>query len=247
MHCQHYKKKLSTKQKQQSSLARCKNVRKALMHQVRNKKVGCSSTLKLTVNIPTKRDKLSHHRSPFLITHPTFFSISFTHNHPLESAHVLSFRPISAEIRQTIFKYFSKGHTASSAHHWHETKLLLDHEEDQSILADREINPTKPDFYHLYDEWRKKELGPDQGKPLFDQLEVEIAAYNNANSDSGGKAAIQIFKGLPNTSSESDSEVETSAPPKPKRIKKVQREQPMILAICTPLMSRVHQHVRQAA
>ena len=149
--------------------------------------------------------------------------------------------------KQMIFEYFSKGHNASSAHHWHETKLFLDHGEDQSILADREINPTKPDFYRLYDEWRKKELGSDQGKPIFEQMNAEIAAYNDANSGNGGRANMQVFKGAPCFSSESDSEADDDDAPKQKRAKKSKREQPMIIAICNPLMSRVHQHVRQAA
>ena len=34
---------------------------------------------------------------------------------------------------------------------------------------------------------------------------------------------------------------------KAKKAKKVQTEQPMIIIICTPLMSRVHQHIRQAS
>ena len=194
MHSQHFKKSLTPKQQSQSALARCKNSRKALMHDVRNKKTECPSTLKLTVNIPTKRDKFSANRS---VTHPTVLAISFMHNHPVESAHVLSFRPIAKETRNKIFDYLLKGHTASSAHHWHETKLLLEHEQNQSLLADRNINPTKADFYRLYDEWRKKDLGPDQGKPLFDQLNNEIAAYNDAYSANEGKAALQIFKGLP--------------------------------------------------
>ena len=141
-----------------------------------------------------------------------------------------------------------KGHSASSAHHWHETKLLLEYDqENQSLLADRNINPTKADFYRLFEEWRKKDLGPDQGKPQFDQLNSEIAAYINAYSIEGGKAAIHIFKGLPVVSSDSDSEADGDATPKKKKAKKVQTEQPMILTICTPLMSRVHQHIRQAS
>ena len=142
-----------------------------------------------------------------MLIHPTILSISFTHNHPLQSAHALSFRPIS------------KGHSASSAHHWHETKLFLDHGEDQTILADREINPTKPDFYRLYDEWRKKELGSDQGKPMFEQMNAEIAAYNDANSGNGGRAAMHIFKGAPSFSSESDPETDGDDALKQKRAK----------------------------
>jgi len=105
MHCQHFKKSLTPKQQNQSALARCKNARKALMHDVQNKKTECPSTLKLTVNIPTKRDKFSVNRSPFLVTHPTVLAISFIHNHPVGSAHALSFRPIAPETRNQIFDY----------------------------------------------------------------------------------------------------------------------------------------------
>ena len=115
----------------------------------------------------------------------------------MQSAHTLSFRSISAITKQIIFEYFSKGHNASSAHHWHETKLFLDHEKDQTILADREINSTKSDFYRLYDEWRKKELGSDQGKPMFDEMNAEIVAYDDANSSNKGRTALHIFKGTP--------------------------------------------------
>ena len=48
MHYQHFKKSLTPKQQSQSALARCKNARKALMHDVRNKKTECPSTVKLT-------------------------------------------------------------------------------------------------------------------------------------------------------------------------------------------------------
>ena len=85
----------------------------------------------------------------------------------MQSAHTLSFRSISAITKQIIFEYFSKGHNASSAHHWHETKLFLDHEKDQTILADREINPTKSDFYRLYDEWRKRNLDQIKVNPCL--------------------------------------------------------------------------------
>jgi len=67
------------------------------------------------------------------------------------------------------------------------------------------------------------------------------------NSTEGGKAALQICKGLPSVTSDSDSEADSEAAPKRKKVKKIQREQPMIIAICTPLMSRVHQHIRQAS
>ena len=48
MHCQHFKKSLIPRQQSQSAFARCKNARKALMHDVRNKKTECPSIVKLT-------------------------------------------------------------------------------------------------------------------------------------------------------------------------------------------------------
>ena len=185
------------------------------MHDVRNKKTGCPSKLTLTVKVPTKCDKRAAKRLPFLITHPTVLRISFIHNHPLESAHVLSFRPISLETKEMIFDYFRKGHSASSAHHWHETKLFLDSGDGQLCLADRNINPTKSDFSQLFDEWRKQDMGSDNGKAMFDQLEAEISAYNVANSSTGGRAIMQVFKGTSDCS-ESEIESENDEPPKKK-------------------------------
>ena len=95
----------------------------------------------------------------------------------------------------------------------------------------------------MYDEWQKKELGSDQGKPMFEQMNAEIAAHNDANSGNGGRATMQIFKGAPCFSSESNPETDSDDAPKQKRAKKSKREQPMIIAICTPLMSQVHQYV----
>ena len=245
MHCQHQQKKPTSKQKQVGALARCKNARKSLVHDVRTKKTGCPSKLTLTVKVPTKCDKRAAKRLPFLITHPTVLRISFIHNHPLESAHVLSFRPISLETKEMIFDYFRKGHSASSAYHWHETKLLLDSDDGQLCLADRNINPTKSDFSRLFDEWRKQDMGSDNGKAMFDQLEAEISAYNVANSSTGGRAIMQVFKGTSDCS-ESEIESENDEPPK-KKCKKMKREQPMVVAVCTPLMCRIHQHIRQSS
>ena len=76
--------------------------------------------------------------------------VIFNHNHQIDSAHALSFRPISLETRNSFLELFRKGHTAASAHHWYETKLYLDGDEDQPLLADRATNPTKSDVSRLY-------------------------------------------------------------------------------------------------
>ncbi len=132
--------------------------------------------------------QLAAAKTPHLITHPTVLQITYNHNHPVESAHALAFRPIAQETKEKFFDLFRKGHTAVSAHHWHETELYLDGGEDQVSLADRAANPTREDISRLHIEWRKKELGADNGKSMFDRLQAEIEAYNVMYEKMGGKA-----------------------------------------------------------
>jgi hypothetical protein len=55
-----------------------------------------------------------------------------------------------------------------------------------------------------------------------------VYAYNDANSEVGGKAVIQRY--YRNKGDDG----------------KASQEEPLVLAICTPLMSRVHEHIMQA-
>lgn len=239
MHCQHFRKPLTPLQLEQKASARKKNPRKVLMHDLRQKKTNCPSRLKFTVLVPPKKKRLA--------SHPAILEVTYNHNHPIESAHALSFRPINPEVKETFFKLFRKGHSAASAFHWHETKLFLDGGEDQLLLADRATNPTKPDISRLYDEWRKTELGADNGKQLFDKLEMEVCSYNETNSGMGGQAKLQIYHNESSASDDTDSDFEgIEEPPKKPKKKKKRRSQPMVIAICSPLMCRVHQNVQQA-
>lgn len=49
-------------------------------------------------------------------------------------------------------------------------------------------------------------MGSDNGKSMFNQLKAEIDAYNAANFKNGGKAIMQIFKGV---SHSSENEIES--------------------------------------
>jgi hypothetical protein len=173
MHCQHKRKALSLKQQQRAKPQHGRNV---LTQDNRRKKTECPSRMIVTVKIPTKKDHRLSEVNPYLLTHLTEIQITFNHNHPIDSAHVLSFRPIAPETKEVFFEIFRKGHTAASAYHWHETKLYLDSSENQLLLADRAFNPTKSDISRLHSEWQKKELGSENGKPMFNQLKLEIEA-----------------------------------------------------------------------
>ena len=72
----------------------------------------------------------------------------FVHNHPVISAHSLSFRPILDKTREAFIKLFDSGHSASTAKHTHEMHLLMDAATDETkqlLLADRTTNPSVQD------------------------------------------------------------------------------------------------------
>ena len=149
----------------------------------------------------------------------TFFH---AHNHPVYAADALRFRPIASEVKVKYFDLFRLGHSPSSAHFEFETNLML-LEDNPAVLADRYVNPKKKDVYNLFDKWRKKNLGIKNGREMYEELEQRIKCYNEQNAAEGGKAVIKRYSKHPDGS-----------------------EDPLIMAICTPLMVRVHNLVSQA-
>ena len=142
---------------------------KPLTMHICNKKTQYPSRLTLTDQIPTKKQLLATDIKPYLETHTTILKISFTHNHCIISGHALSFRPISAETKQTFFELFSNGHSTSSARYTHEQHLLMDAATDelkQYTLADRALNPSVQDVCRLFHQWQEKHYGKDDGKLL---------------------------------------------------------------------------------
>ena len=245
MHCQHFRKALSQKQKNAQLCAHKSSKKNPLAFDIRNKKTNCPSKLTLTINVPTQRKQLNS----YMHSHTAVLKLDFCHNHAVHSAHSLSFRPISESTRDKIFTLFSKGHSAASARHAYETELLLQSIEDSSkvqrILADRCNNPAVQDYSRLYAKWREMEMGHDNGPNMFSQLKTEIESYNSQNH---GRAQLQIYDN-PGSESNNDSSDNDEKPPPVKKIKlkkKKSKIQPMVLAICTPLMVRAHQNLQQA-
>ena len=96
---------------------------------VKCKKTQCPSLLKVTIQLPPKRKV-----QKYCGTHNVHIQLSFHHNHPIESAHVLGYRPVAESTKDTYTELFSCGHSASSAHHQYEEKVLK--ESGQSSMAD---------------------------------------------------------------------------------------------------------------
>ena len=249
-HCQHFAKKLSQKQNEKSALSRAKKKAKApLSSQLRNKKTNCPSSFTLTIQIPTKAQKKKAESQPHLLSHCGILKITFDHNHPIKAAHTLSFRDVSTDTKKELTDLFEMGHSASSARHAHEQRLLHEAEMDKQVmLADRAQNPNPQDVYRLYDKWRLGSYGSDNGKDLFEKLQEAVDTYNSQNEDrGGGQAVLQWYDaGTGQTSEVSESDNEEVEPPTKKKKLTSANSTPMILAICTPIMRRAHQHVQQS-
>ena len=82
-------------------------------------------------------------------------------------------------------------------HPWHmfTMKHLLTNQSEnvQQNLADRACNPSKQDEYRLFSKLRQTEMGDDHGEGLFEQLQHEVAVYNEKWEGQGGKAKFQPF------------------------------------------------------
>jgi hypothetical protein len=109
MHCQHYRKPLTNKQKQEGANVKSKKSKCPITYLNRDKKTQCSLKLTLVVQIPTKKQQRMSERYPYLLTHTGLLKLNFIHNHPLASAHTLSFRDVSEETKQAFSLFLVLG------------------------------------------------------------------------------------------------------------------------------------------
>ena len=218
-HCQHKRKKPTSK-----TMARSTKPKRSLQ---RNKKTGCPTGLTLRVH---SRNVSS---SSLYGSHPCEVALTWDHNHSITSAHAISFRPIATETREQFYTYFEQGHSLSSSIHHHSFNIAIKYEgrelQYQTALADRSINPLPKDIYYLYHKWRSEKHGKENGETMFNQLTKIIEEYNKEHAQIGGRAFFQQYEHKP-----------TDNP------QKKAASQPLVLAVCTPLMSRAHQLVKQA-
>ena len=244
MHCQHQKKALTPKQEQKPKKLQ---KRHPFLETVRNKKTGCPSVLMLTVKIPSDKAKAMTPLNALKISHPTIIKISFNHNHPIDSAHALSFRPVALHVKEAYYQLFKTGHSAVTARHTYETRIMLENDEEDvmHVLSDRAVNPNPLDVSRLFAEWRSHNLGPENGIEMFDKLDALIHDYNLQHSKDGGKIVLQKYSDAYHSEVQSDDDQsgDDQEPPCKKRKKE---SSPLSIVICTPLMARVHQYIPQA-
>ena len=225
-HCHHYRKQKTLSQ--MSTERKCKLKKTTIYCSTQDKMSMCPSTLIVRVYPP---------EASTISDHPEYLALTITH-HPIHSGHALSFRPVTGAVKKAKISLFESGSFAASAKHEYLTQLQLksDPRVVESTLADRAITPNVRDIQRLFRKWRSDNIGPENGKAMFERLLEEVQRYNKEHEKEGGQVFLQPYEAAAAMSMDE---------PKPKTRKT--DAMPFLLALVTPLMARVHEMVTQSA
>ncbi|CAG8580295.1 1013_t:CDS:1, partial [Scutellospora calospora] len=94
------------------------------------------------------------------------------------SSYVTSFRSVSDETKDIIFKLYDIRHGPNSTYHTYWEQMQLKYANDEEMLANRALFPYKNDFNYLYKKYRDKHIGTQNRINMFSQLEEEIKEFN---------------------------------------------------------------------
>ncbi|XP_078702577.1 uncharacterized protein LOC144928219 [Branchiostoma floridae x Branchiostoma belcheri] len=149
----------------------------------------------------------------------TTITIHCDHNHSIGSLEASNFKDLSKETVEKVFKLFESGLTASTARQQFLKDLRDDCEDDLTFhqrKADRSIMPRKRDFSHLYEQFGKENYGGKDSQ-MFNKLVERLESYKDQNPEA--TTEYQMYEG---------------------------ESKPLIVALVTPLMKRVHKEVPQS-
>ena len=143
-------------------------------------------------------------------------NLEFIHNHSINTADALRYRPISDECKKKFLELFAEDHTPSSALAQHKKDLRCEISDDDfmSVMADRSIVPDYFWAFHFHKKYVENTFGSVNGPDAFKQAKERIAKYNE-------KHQIEVAK-MEETAGE------------------------IIAAICDPFCRRVHENLPQA-
>ena len=175
LRCQH-------KQRQTGKHAKSDRVLKTTHQTHSNRNTNSPAQIVITLLAPSK----NHHgfSSEVILKH--------SHNHLVHVADALRFRRMSKTTIEKYYDLFRQGHSPSSAHLEYETNIMYC--DEPHLIADRSVNPKISDVYNLFNKWRRSNIGVRTGKQLFIELEKRVHSYNDAHTETGGKAVVQRYQ-----------------------------------------------------
>ena len=156
--------------------------------------------------------------------------MEYTHNHTITSLQALSFRDISNQTKEKVWKLFDDGLSPGLAYFQFlkNLKEICDELEHPDLIymktkADRSLTPRRPDFNRLYQTYKNEKYGEKNGPVMFAQLEQVIKDYIEEHTD----ATIDFQPYSEEVTEDEDGMV----------------VKPFILVIVTDQMKRVHKLV----
>ena len=159
------------------------------------KKTKCPSTLRMRVYSSLALAIANHPSKACLI------DMQYSHNHPVKSAHELSFRPVANCAKEKYNNLFESGYSAARARDEYVNRLQLKFgtSDVEVALANRSINPNCQDVQRLFQKWRQKCVGLENGKLMFERLSLEVNQFNKAHSSENGRALLQLYQSAEET------------------------------------------------
>ena len=144
------------------------------------------------------------------------------HNHPTQSLEATSFKDLTDLVKEKVNSLFKLGMSPSLAYKEFLQNLRKDCDNESMFhkqKADHSLCSPRRDFNFLYSQFCKEKFGGKNGADMFDKMELKIKESLNEYKDT--KINYQLFFAV--------------------------SEQPLIIAIVTSLMCRIHEMVRISA
>lgn len=185
----------------------------------RTKRIQCPTVLWMGLRRITDRMARSYSR---LHEYPTWVKIKWNHNHASHCSTTLSHRRISNITLSNLREMFLEGLTWQEAYQCCRSEVELRHADAsfgerslESALADSSICPTKRQVRYRFAGFDEQLHGQRNGSALWDHVETFCHNYNEVNGASGG--AVRFHR-------------------------PVTRGEEFVIAISTPVMTRVRQN-----
>ena len=151
--------------------------------------------------------------------YPCEIVIGHNHNHPIKNLEVLSYKPLSDSCIEEVNALFQSGCAPSAANREILQNLRKRSKNEAAFhiqKANRSVCPRRRDFNSLYTNYCRKHFGGKNGEATFSMKCAKIDEFKAAEPEV--KVEYSVYNN--------------------------EEESPLILAIVTPLMARVHQMVR---
>ena len=150
--------------------------------------------------------------------YPCHIYIEHSHNHPIHALEAISFTSISPDVVSKVMSYFEQQLPPSLAYYEFIRNLRENSESELDFhldKANRSKCPRRRDFNALYRKFCIEHFGGKNGNTMFECMEEKLSEFREKHV--GTVIDYQLFD--------------------------PQNNDPLIIAVLTPLMERVHQQV----